>query len=137
MGLTLPLSLLILHFLGDFILQSNWMALGKSKSWYPLLIHTLVYSACFLPFGLLFWAITFVTHTATDFFTSRWTSKLWFIPLEPITDYVKDVEHDCPGPKWSTHFASIDARKRHWFFVAIGADQLIHFTTLALTYRLL
>lgn len=93
-----------LHFLGDFILQSDWMALGKSKSSKVLVIHVLVYSACFLPYGLKFCIATFALHFVTDFISSRATSWLW------------------------------KQEKRHWFFVVIGLDQALHLTALALTY---
>lgn len=99
--------LLITHFIGDFILQTDHMALNKSKSNYILFLHCLVYSLCFLYFGLPFAMITFGTHFATDYFTSRINSYFWI-------NY-----------------------KRHWFFVGIGADQLIHTITLILTYGFL
>ena len=103
-----PIFLLILHFLGDFVLQSDWMAINKSKNWIALGIHCTVYSLVFAPFyGLTFAGITFATHFITDALTSRLTSKLF------------------------------QAGERHWFFVAIGGDQLIHAITLALTLRLL
>lgn len=129
--ITLPLSLLLLHFLGDFLLQSDWMALHKSKHWDPLVIHAGVYSLCFLPFfGWWFVGVTFITHALTDFCTSRLTSKLWFIDLlEPIDDDRLDYP--------TFEFARVYPRKRHWFFVVIGFDQLIHFTTLALTLNYL
>lgn len=45
--LTLPLGLILLHFLMDFIFQSDWMALNKSKEWWPLIWHVVVYSTGF------------------------------------------------------------------------------------------
>lgn len=124
---SVPFSLLVTHFIGDFLLQSNYMALNKSKSFGVLCLHCLVYSLCFLPFGLLFSLITFLTHLGTDFVTSRITSKLWFIDLR-LRSTVN------PNLKWP-FFAMIDTKKRHWFFVAIGFDQLIHYFTLGLTYK--
>lgn len=130
--LTIPLSLLILHFLADFPLQSNWMALHKSKHWDVLVIHALVYTACFYFYGRYFMALTFLTHFLTDAVTSRLTSKLWFIDLlEPILLKGKALENP------TFEFARVYPNKRHWFFVVIGFDQLIHFTTLALTYKFL
>lgn len=40
---------LLLHLVGDYLTQSNWMALNKTKSWWPAFVHALVYT---LPF---FW----------------------------------------------------------------------------------
>jgi hypothetical protein len=42
-------TLLVAHFVGDFICQSDWMALNKSKRWDALAVHVGVY-------GLVLWA---------------------------------------------------------------------------------
>lgn len=118
--MTLPLSLLATHFVGDFLLQSDQMALNKSKSDRWLLLHVLVYAACFLLWGWRFALVTFVLHLLTDCVTSRITSRLWFV---------------VPAGN-SGHFTYAPGNRRHWFFVAIGADQLLHYVALALTWRL-
>lgn len=128
--ISLPLGLLVAHFVGDFLLQSDWMALNKSKNSSALTFHVLVYSLCFLPFwGWKFWLLTFYSHWITDYFTSKVTTKLWFIDLaEP---YMKGYGID--HYRWAT----IRQGRRHWFFTMIGFDQLIHAMTLGLTYYLL
>ena len=134
--MTIPISLLIAHFIGDFVLQSDWMATNKSKLWLALWWHTWVYSFVMFfgatavlgltPIVTAFWAITFITHFITDAVTSRITGRLWFVRvIEPCNG---------PGKKF---YGSFDCGNRHWFFVMIGFDQLIHFTTLALTLRVL
>jgi len=110
------------HWLSDFICQTHEMSIKKSKSLLWLSYHVVVYSSvttlCWMVFfgrdfnsftttTLLIFSITFLTHWFTDLFTSRWTSKLW---------EKKDV---------------------HNFFVVIGFDQLIHATTLLITYNYL
>lgn len=111
-------SILIIHWFGDFVLQTDKQAKGKSKNWGDLLSHTFVYSGIWLPFlpiliskepinWCMFFAITFVCHTITDYFTSRLNSKLWA------------------------------AGKVHWFFVSIGFDHILHYVQLFLTYHLL
>lgn len=112
--------LLILHFIGDFLLQNNWMALGKSKTIPPLTFHVLVYSLCFTVFGFKMFVTTFYLHWITDFITSRLTSKLWFVEMNIRGNAV--------------HY---DMEKRHWFFVGIGADQLIHMVSLIVSAYLL
>jgi hypothetical protein len=107
MALSIPLGLLAIHFVGDFVLQTDWQAKNKSKNFIALLRHTCVYSLLFLPFGFVFALVTFITHTVTDAITSRLTAYFW----------AKQQSHN--------------------FFVVVGADQLVHFFTLALTYRLL
>jgi uncharacterized protein DUF3307 len=100
---TIPVILLAIHFVADFILQSDWMATNKSKNWRALLCHTALYALCFSLYGWAFVFITFALHTLTDAITSKITSYLW------------------------------KQNARHWFFVVIGADQLIHYGCLAWT----
>lgn len=101
------LILIWLHFLADFILQSDAMVKNKSKSNKWLLYHIIVYSIPFTIFGWLFAIVNGIAHGITDYVTSRITSKLW-----------------AKG-------------KVHWFFVVIGLDQAIHLTTLILTFQYL
>lgn len=103
--LALVSLLMLAHFVGDFLLQSDWMALNKSKALIPLVVHTTLYALCFSWLGPQFALVTYGTHTITDFVTSRINARLWA------------------------------ANQRHWFFVAIGADQLIHGLTLVWTLR--
>lgn len=121
------LSILLIHWIADFVCQTDKMATGKSKNWTDLLHHTGVYSAIwFIPilgmfvfYGTLenipllvqkciaFCLITLICHTATDYFTSRLNSKLWA------------------------------DKKVHYFFVSIGFDQWLHYVQLFLTYQYL
>lgn len=94
--LTEIFSIIIIHFIGDFVLQTDKQAKGKSKNWRDLLSHTSIYSLCWWIIGLiymsfktqsfpikeslvplfLFVLITFIAHTITDYFTSRLNSRL-------------------------------------------------------------
>ena len=69
--MTIPIELLVVHFVGDYLLQSDYMALNKSRSWAALTAHVCVYSLCFTPWGWRFALLTWVTHFATDAVTSR------------------------------------------------------------------
>lgn len=117
-------TILTIHYIADFILQTDKQAKGKSKNWSDLLSHTWYYSQVwwvagillivinlFYPFFVyknwslcLFVIITFICHTITDYFTSRLNSKLW------------------------------KQGKTHSFFVSLGFDQLLHYVQLFLTY---
>jgi uncharacterized protein DUF3307 len=105
--ITISLTLLATHWLADFVLQSDWMAVNKSSSNTALGLHCLTYSACFLWWGWQFALLTLGCHFVQDYITSRVNSKLW------------------------------RENKRHWFFVGVGFDQLLHYAQLALTLRLL
>lgn len=79
--------LLIAHYISDFVLQTDYMARGKSKSMKPLSLHIVVYtlglmimtwylfsnSLAFLGFALF----NGITHLVVDYFTSRESSKLF------------------------------------------------------------
>ena len=107
--------IIFIHWISDFVLQTDWQAQNKSKNNFALLTHTSNYSMVWLlpmclVFGKIFWSsiyfgvITFITHTITDYFTSRLNSKLW------------------------------SAGKVHYFFVSVGFDQVLHYGQLFLTY---
>ena len=108
-------ALLAVHWFADFVLQTHWQASNTSKSLNALSRHVASYTADLfftIPFivpqagyqnWLVFTGANAVLHFATDYFTSRWSSKL----------YAKQDWHN--------------------FFVVIGLDQFIHQVTLAVT----
>lgn len=108
MEIYIILTLVWLHFFADFILQTDYFSLGKSKNNWILTGHVLMYILPFIfAFSYKFVIINFVLHWITDYISSRATTVLW------------------------------QAGERHWFFVVIGLDQAVHLTCLILTYALL
>ena len=116
------LLLLAVHWFADFVLQTHWQASNKSKKFNALARHVGVYTIVLLiavpiifPGNLenyssrwfAFVVINGLLHLVTDYFTSRWSSRMW-------------AKQD-----W------------HNFFVVIGFDQLIHQMTLAGTMLLI
>ena len=101
----LILAILGTHFISDFVLQSDWMAMNKSKSNLALAVHVLIYSTCFIWVGPLYAGINCIAHFVTDWVSSRVGAKLW------------------------------KAKKRHAFFMVIGLDQVAHYVALFLTLR--
>lgn len=109
-----------LHYIADFVCQTDYMARGKSKSNLPLVLHISVYSlVMFLGtlyiFGF-FWSLIFavangVTHYYVDYVTSRVSSKKY-----------------AEGKLGSTTIPNFG------FFSIIGLDQAIHYTCLFLIY---
>lgn len=67
---------LILHLIGDYITQSDWMATGKTSKYFPALCHATVYS---LPFLLL-------THSPLALFVI-WSTH-FFIDRFRLAKYV-------------------------------------------------
>lgn len=125
----IPVSLLVAHVVGDFFLQSNWMAVGKSKLGWALLAHVGVYSLCFSWLGWEFVLVTGALHGATDAITSQFTKRWWYVELVPTVP-IKDQ-----GLVMYPFYARIDDMKRFLFWRMIGLDQLIHFVALAYTYQ--
>lgn len=128
------LALLTVHWLADFCMQTHWQASNKSKSNYALAVHASIYTVCLLSMtmllfvahpmlGLGFVAVNGVLHFATDWCTSRVTSRLFIAQF----DYIKSAFNNEPRMAMKRNF------NPHNFFVMIGFDQLIHQVTLALT----
>lgn len=99
--------IMFLHWIADFVCQSDAMAVRKSSSPKWLLLHVAVYTAVmaftciFSPINALSTiAYIFGTHLVVDFFTSKMAAELW------------------------------KCGERHHFFVIIGFDQFLHFVTL-------
>lgn len=97
------------HFIADFLLQSEKMALNKSKSFKWLNIHAIVYGAFMILIGMLtiglerglvFGLVNWVAHLFVDYWTSKGTAILW------------------------------QKKEVHWFFCLVGFDQAIHLTVL-------
>lgn len=156
--------LLVAHFVADFICQTDWMALNKSKRWDALALHVWAYMA--VMFGamvvlagttghpanppVVWLGVNAAAHFVQDAITSRINSRLWFIDgariaqrgnddLMAITHAMDTITADEAylGIRHSLHdVGGLEVAyndKRHWFFVGIGADQLLHYITLFVT----
>jgi len=104
METNLIIYLLFIHWIADFVFQSNYVAQNKSKSNKILLWHCCLYGLSFACFtnNILYGLILSLIHFPVDYVTSRINSKLW---------------------------AKGDM---HSFFVSVGFDQYIHFVTIIL-----
>lgn len=112
--------ILFIHFIADFIVQTDWMAKNKSTSSKALSSHVLSYGGTFIVLYPLFYSlfgtnfqtyasfivINVVLHGIIDFITSRIASK-----------FHKEG-------------------KIHNFFVTIGFDQFLHTIIFINTYYL-
>lgn len=137
MLLSVPAWALTCHLIGDFFFQSNWMALEKKKCGTALWTHCFVYSVV-MALGYLgnvgthnawaFFLFTYGLHILTDALTSQMTSALWFVQQFSVDKAAVDGA-DC-------FYGQYNPRLRHWFFVAIGVDQLLHYLALAWTLQL-
>ena len=119
-SLTVILVIMLTHFIGDFLLQSSWMAQNKSQSNWPLFVHCLVYTMVFIPFAVVvipassvawFLIFTLLLHMYIDFNTSRITSRL-----------------SAEGKYGSNYIPNFG------MFSIIGLDQFLHYLSLIGTY---
>lgn len=99
--------ILFVHFVADFILQTNKMATNKSTSTAWLSSHILVYTLVMSVFGIQYAIVNGLAHFIVDFITSRLTSYFW------------------------------KKGDRHKFFIVIGLDQFIHTAVLIASMPLL
>lgn len=114
--MTILIYVLFLHWIGDFMLQSRWMANNKSHDLSALGCHVWLYTAM-LGSGVFitgryeridfvwFCGVNALLHFTTDFFTSKATSYLW------KKERVKD------------------------FFSVVGFDQFLHTVALIVTVQ--
>jgi hypothetical protein len=59
---------LFLHALGDYVIQSHWMATEKTRRWWPALVHAVTYALPFLVLGASAAALLVIggTHAVID-----------------------------------------------------------------------
>ena len=146
--MTMIYVLLVAHFVWDFICQTDWMAQNKSKRWDALAFHVGVYTLVLAvivafsqpdseyPYTTLkhfgwFVLVNGAAHFAQDAITSRINARLWFFqPASGVWEQPTDANGYTPM-LWNPWVLA--GGDRHWFFVGIGADQLLHYVTLFVT----
>lgn len=116
MGIEIIIWILFIHFIADFICQSDKMALNESFNIWYLLYHVSAYiiiiGIILMPFYIQkpdieigkFFTLNFLTHWIIDFIILRIKAKHW------------------------------EQRKRHWFFVMIGFEQVLHISILLISW---
>lgn len=114
MTISTILFILIIHWLADFVLQTDWMAQNKHDNFEALGAHFIVYTLTIMIAALFFtlspmaliWALANgMAHLCIDYVTSKINTSLW-------------------------HQGRV-----HDFFVNVGLDQLLHYTILILTWN--
>lgn len=98
---------LFIHFIADFVFQTDWQAKNKSSSFKALGMHSLTYTLPFLFIGWEFALFNGVCHFVIDGISSR-INKYW----------------------WNKN-------NSHNFFIGVGFDQFLHTSSLLLSYAVL
>jgi hypothetical protein len=120
---------LLAHVFGDYVLQSDWLALGKRKSFVVALIHALVYGVPFLLLrgSGLAWLVIVVSHAVID-----------HTGLARYVCFAKNfLAPPSEWPRWKdTNATGYDKSKPVWMstWLFIIADNALH---LAINYAAL
>lgn len=121
--MALIIWIMFAHYVADFLVQTEWMAKGKSKRWAPLIAHIATYTLTIMLMGglpivllgglsiahwwILYCIINGLGHMVTDYFTSRASGKAY------------------------------REGKIRKFWAIIGFDQFIHMSTLWIVLAIL
>ena len=105
--ITIIIIIMGLHWIGDFLLQTRYMAVNKSTSNKTLLSHMIMYSLPLLLINPMFALVNGVLHGMVDYVTSRLSSKAY------------------------------KENNMHMFFSIIGLDQFLHTVCLLVSYVIL
>lgn len=120
MTLTFPIvaTIFFLHWLGDFVFQSQRMAENKKWDHVELLMHVAVYGFT------IFWVIATIDQTLRNQFFVWWSiNVLLHLLIDAVTSRASAWE-------W-------EKKNVHDFFVIIGLDQMAHMMCLFGTFFLL
>lgn len=118
--------ILIAHFFGDFVMQSNEMAKGKATSIYWLTRHVFSYCKTFFVFSILYFFILILCGGKCDIGLA-WLIIL-YIFINSILHWVTDYFTSKQVKKF------FDKNDYHNGFIVIGIDQVIHMITLILSF---
>lgn len=115
-------GILSLHWVADFYLQTDEMAINKSKSNSWLAKHVLIYTVT-LYFGMMAWWLFLLNLAAFTFLQLT----LWVI-INGILHFLQDyLSSRVTAELWQKG-------DRHNFFVVIGLDQFVHYVCLFGTF---
>ena len=101
----ISMCLLAAHMLGDYILQTDYLASKKLTNWKIRLIHVWFYTMPFAVIGLLY--------------DLPWLRLLWFVLAVAVPHFVIDSRRFCT--------------KSPWVFKPLMVDQTLHMVCLAIT----
>lgn len=117
-------ALMIVHAIGDWIFQWQWMAENKVKKWEVRFWHCAIYSTCFIPiavllnmssieFRIMFWYI-FITHFLIDSYKPLY----WF----------RKLGRDKRADTWETFKEAFNTPDG--FYLLVTLDQIFHLLSL-------
>jgi hypothetical protein len=115
---SLVISLIVAHFIGDWILQSREMALKKSKNFRVLANHLWIMAAPLVLVGIIFnlsrvaFAIYIFSHLLID----------WFLPKLYLSIRGENA--------YDYYESGADYKEDYYFWSTIAIDQMLHIVIL-------
>ena len=94
---TLILSI-IFHFIGDYLLQNDFIANQKTNKTFPALIHVTLYGIPF--YFLIGFSYSLLFIVATHFFIDRFRLAVYWIKLINLNFDSNNLGYDDNKPKW-------------------------------------
>lgn len=119
---------LLIHFLADFVFQTDWMAKNKSTSWKALCLHITEYTSVL--FGCLWCGAFFFACLG------RWQLTTDLAQQIAAFGTVNGVAHfgiDAVTSRITSYYWQ--QQRAHAFFVVVGFDQFLHLALLIWTVR--
>ena len=113
--MTLFETLLIAHVIGDWLLQTEWQALNKARSWRALLTHVVIYHLVIL--AALLWKMGTGIPTV-------YAVVVGLAIVHTIMDRKRPVE-------WFMRTMRISVTREPEGWLAIAVDQSLHLVWLA------
>lgn len=107
--------LLIGHLIGDFLLQTSWMAQHKATRWLPLLTHVTIYTVVVGLMGSLAGGLS-VEAIVLIFLSHIFLDRKTFVAF------------------WVKHVQTVKNNEQPWLLIM--ADQIFHIIVLALAIAL-
>ena len=129
MNLNLIVILFVLHFLGDFLFQSRWMAENKGKNVLALSLHVLIYSLV-LFIGLYSYREIVGPNILSLVDQIKGDQLLWFVVINFLLHFVTDLTTS----QFTRYFW--EKNDKHKFFAVIGFDQCVHQICLMITAKI-
>ena len=122
------LGVILAHLTGDYLLQSDWMALQKTRRWWPAVVHGITYTAPYalVTQSLVALAVIGVTHIVIDRFRlARYVvfAKNFLAPRGswPVWENCRATGYPADRPEWLTVWLMIVADNTLHLLINAGA----------------
>lgn len=99
-------AILLAHLVGDYLIQSHWMAIEKTRHWWPAAVHGATYTLPFLFITTSWQALVVIggTHAVIDRFRLAkylvW-ARNWIAPVRFERGAESRLVLDAYNPPWS------------------------------------